>query len=105
MIQKNTTTAELRDRAATLRLELETMEAEIAEREKSVDWPTAQYVWGVVVRNNIAKSWTTSPTLLIRDDSSPDGNYVGGSGWLAREWLRATEAVRRLIDATQEMQG
>ena len=44
----NMTTAELRDRAAELRKALAAMEAEITEREKVANWPTAQYVWGTV---------------------------------------------------------
>lgn len=44
----NTTTAELRDRAAELRKALAATEAEIEVREKAADWPTAQYVWGTV---------------------------------------------------------
>ena len=44
----NMTNAELRDRVAELRKALAATEAEITEREKIADWPTAQYVWGTV---------------------------------------------------------
>ena len=48
----NLTDSELTDRAAELRKALAAMEAEITEREKVANWPTAQYVWGTVRDDN-----------------------------------------------------
>ena len=139
MTQKNRITAELQNRAAKLRRKLEATEAEIAEREKTVDWPTARYVWGVVDSKYVKKP---EPGLFRLDECDSREDYIGPDGYVyfksntrfasatpvtlvptaewdslteafqswkdsyytAREWLRATEAVRHLIDAAQEMQ-
>ena len=76
----NTTTAELRDRATELRKALTATEAEIAEREKVADWPTAQYVWGTV-RDGDGFDFTG---LWSRDDG--DTYYLvidGACGYMA----------------------
>ena len=57
----NLTDSELTDRAAELRKALAATEAEIEVREKVADWPTAQYVWGIVSDDNgfdVAGLWS-----------------------------------------------
>ena len=138
----NMTTAELRDRAAELRKALAATEAEIEVREKVADWPTAQYVWGIVSDDNgfdVAGLWS-------RDDGDTyylviDGvcGYMAARGgfWQFHDWTpvtfvttaeyetleaahqawkdsnytspqwrdAVTYAAKRLIIATQEVQG
>ncbi len=75
MARKNRTTVELQSLAAKLHQKLEATGAEIIEREKTVDWPTARYVCGVV-----------------------DLKYV-------KNLSRVQGRPHRLLDVTQEVQG
>ena len=84
-------TAELRDRATELRKALAATEAEITEREKIADWPTAQYVWGTV-RDDDGFAFAG---LWSRDDGD---TYYGACGymsahrgvWQFRDWTPVT---------------
>ena len=86
----NMTTAELRDRAAELRKALAATEAEITERGKMADWPTAQYVWGTV-RDDDGFDFAS---LWSRDDG--DTYYARGyiaahrGVWQFRDWTPVT---------------
>ena len=86
----NMTTAELRDRATELRKALAATEAEITERGKVADWPTAQYVWGAV-RDDDGFDFTS---LWSRDDG--DTYYARGyiaahrGVWQFRDWTPVT---------------
>ena len=83
-------TAELRDRATELRKMLAATEAEITEREKIADWPTAQYVWGTV-RDDDGFAFAG---LWSRDDG--DTYYARGymaahrGVWQFRDWTPVT---------------
>ena len=134
----NLTDSELTDRAAELRKALAATEAEIEVREKAADWPTAQYVWGIV-RDDNGFDFTG---LWSRDDGD---TYYDACGYMAarrgvwqfRDWTpvvfvptaeyetleaahqawedsdytseqwrdAVTYAGKRLISATQEVQG
>ena len=86
----NLTDSELTDRAAELRKMLAATEAEITEREKIADWPTAQYVWGTV-RDDDGFAFAG---LWSRDDG--DTYYARGymaahrGVWQFRDWTPVT---------------
>ena len=129
--------AELRDRAAELRKALAATEAEITEREKIADWPTAQYVWGTVRDDDgfdFAGLWSRDDgdTYYARGymaahrgdwqfhDSTPvtfvtTAEYETleaaqqawkDSDYTSEQWRDyVVHASRRLISATEEVQG
>ena len=87
----NTTTAELRDRAAALRNVLAATEAEIEVREKVADWPTAQYVWGTI-RDDAGFNFTG---LWSRNDGDTYYNaysYITAyrGAWQFHDWTPVT---------------
>ena len=99
----NLTDSELTDRAAELRKALAATEAEITEREKMADWPTAQYVWGAVRDDDglyITGLWS-------RDDGD---TYYGACGYVAarggvwqfRDWTPVTFVPTKQLDELAE---
>ena len=91
----NLTDCELTDRAAELRKALADMEAEITEREKVANWPTAQYVWGTVRDGagvNFTGLWSrvAGDTYYLVNDGTC-GYMVAYRGvWQFRDWTPVT---------------
>ena len=86
----NLTDSELTDRAAELRKALAATEAEITERGKMADWPTAQYVWGAVRDDDgfdLASLWSRDD----RDTYYARGYIAAHRGvWQFRDWTPVT---------------